>query len=124
MFILSSKLFFDKPKGTIGNNSDKTTFSIQTFRDVENNCRDFSGFDMSSEEFKNLGRDAWEIEAKPFFDRSENKSKDTYSSLTKTKRKTFIEAIRETNVFHSFKRKRRFLLKITRYQKHVKKKQS
>ena len=55
-----SQSYFDLPKRTIRSNSNIITFFQQTLKDVEHIYRDFAGFDMSYDEFKNLCRESWE----------------------------------------------------------------
>ena len=54
-----SQSYFDLPKRTIRNNSNIIILFQQTLKDVEHIYRDIAGFDMSSDEFKSLCREAW-----------------------------------------------------------------
>ena len=54
-----SQYYFDLPKRTIRNNSNIIILFQQTLKDVEPTYRDFAGFDMSYNEFKNLCRKSW-----------------------------------------------------------------
>ena len=52
MFFLSQS-YFDLPKRTIRNNSNKIILFNQTSKDIENLYRDVAGYDMSYDEFEN-----------------------------------------------------------------------
>ena len=51
-----SQSYFDLPKRTIRNNSNKIILFNQTLKDFEHIYRDVSGFDMNYDEFKELCR--------------------------------------------------------------------
>ena len=58
-FYHPSQPYFDLPKRTIRNTSNKIILFIQTWKDI---YRDFGGYDMSDDEFKKLCREPWEEE--------------------------------------------------------------
>ena len=51
-----SQSYFDLPKRTIGNNSNKIILFNQTLKDIEHIDRDVAGYDMNYDEFKELCR--------------------------------------------------------------------
>ena len=57
-----SQSFFDSPKTTIRNNSNKILLFNQTLKDVENLNRDVGGYDMSYDEFVQICRETWKEE--------------------------------------------------------------
>ena len=73
-----SQSYFDLPKRSIRNISNKQILFNQTLKDIEHIYiyRDVAGYDMSYDEFKELCRKSWEEEYKYVcFDRS-NKRKE------------------------------------------------
>ena len=57
-----SQSYFDSPKRTIRNKSNKIIFFNQTLKDIEHIYRDVAGYDMNYDEFKDLCRKSWEEE--------------------------------------------------------------
>ena len=57
-----SQSYFDLPKRTIRNNSKKIILFNRTLKlkDIEHIYRDFAGYDMNYDEFKDLCRKSWE----------------------------------------------------------------
>ena len=55
-----SQSYFDLPKRTIRNNSNKIILFNQTLKDIEHIYRDVAGYDMNYDEFKELCRKSWE----------------------------------------------------------------
>ena len=55
-----SQSYFDLPKRTIRNNSNKTILFNQTLKDIEHIYRDVAGYDLNYDEFKDLCRKSWE----------------------------------------------------------------
>ena len=55
-----SQSYFDLPKRTIRNNSNKIILFNQTLKDIEHIYRDVAGYDMKYDEFKELCRKSWE----------------------------------------------------------------
>ena len=55
-----SQSYFDLPKGTKRNNSNKIILFNQTLKDIEHIYRDVAGYDMNYDEFKELCRKSWE----------------------------------------------------------------
>ena len=54
-----SQSYFEVPKRTIRNNSNKIILFQQTLKDIEHIYKDIAGFDMSYDELKELCREAW-----------------------------------------------------------------
>ena len=55
-----SQSYFDLPKRTIRNNSNKIILFSQTLEDIEHVYRDVAGYDMNYDEFKELCRKSWD----------------------------------------------------------------
>ena len=55
-----SQSYFDLPKRTIRNNSNKIILFKQTLKDIEHIYRDVAGYDMNYDEFKELCRKSWD----------------------------------------------------------------
>ena len=55
-----SQSYFDLPKRTIRNNSNKIILFNQTLKDIEHIYKDVAGYDMNDDEFKELCRKSWE----------------------------------------------------------------
>ena len=55
-----SQSYFDLPKRTIRNISNKIILFNQTLKDIEHIYRDVAGYDMNYDEFKELCRKSWE----------------------------------------------------------------
>ena len=55
-----SQSYFDLPKRTIRNNSNKIILFNQTLKDIEHIYRDVAGHDMNYDELKDLCRKSWE----------------------------------------------------------------
>ena len=55
-----SQSYFDLPKRTIRNNSNKIILFNQTLKDIEHIYRDVAGYDKNYDEFKNFCRKSWE----------------------------------------------------------------
>ena len=69
-----SQSYFDLPKRTIRNNSNKIILFNQTLKDIEHIYRDVAGYDMNYDEFKELCRRSWEEDYNYFYiDRSKKK---------------------------------------------------
>ena len=54
-----SQSYFNLPIKTIKNNSNIIILLQQTLKDVEHSYKDIAEFDMSYDEFKEFGREAW-----------------------------------------------------------------
>ena len=81
-----SQSYFDLPKRTIGNNSNKTILFNQTIKDIENKYRDVGGYDMSYDKLEELCRKSWEDEHNYLcIDRSEKRYQGMYSILNESK---------------------------------------
>ena len=94
-----SQSYFDLPKRTIRNNSNKIILFNQTLKDIENIYRDVSGYDMSYEEFKELCRKSWEEDFNYLcIDRSKKKDQGRYCICNESKN-TYIECIPQTKPF-------------------------
>ena len=69
-----SQSYFDLPKRTIRNNSNKIILFTQTLKDIEHIYRDVAGYDMNYDEFKDLCRKSWEEDYNYLYiDRSKKK---------------------------------------------------
>ena len=74
-----SQSYFDLPKRTIRNNSNKKTLITQTLKDIEYIYRDVGGFDMIHDEFKEICRKTLEEEFNYLcIDRSRKKDQGRY----------------------------------------------
>ena len=87
-----SNSYFDSPKRSIQNNSNKTFLFNQTLNGIENIYRDVSGYDMNYDEFKSLCRESWKDEYNCLgIDRSKWQIKEKI--LFKLKAKTCIQNV-------------------------------
>ena len=69
-----SQSYFDLPKRTIRNNSNKIILFNQTLKDFEHIYRDVAGYDMNYDQFKELSRKSWEEDYNYLYiDRSKKK---------------------------------------------------
>ena len=94
-----SQSYFDLPKRTIRNNSNKIILFNQTLKDIENIYRDAGGHDMSYYEFKQLCKKSWEEEYNYLcIDRSKKKDQGRYCICNESKN-TYIQCIPETDPF-------------------------
>ena len=55
-----SQSYFDLPKRTIRNNSNKIILFNQTLKDIEHIYRDVAGYNMNYDEYKGVCRKSWE----------------------------------------------------------------
>ena len=82
-----SHSYFDLPKRTIRNNSNKTILFNQTLKDIENINRDIPGYDMSYDEFKQLCRKSWEEDYNYLcIDRSKKRDQGKYCICNESKK--------------------------------------
>ena len=94
-----SQSYFDLPKRTIRNNSNKIILFNQTLKNIEHIYRDVAGFDMNYDEFKDLCRKSWEDDYNYLYiDRSKKRNQGKYCICNESKR-TYIEATPQTNPF-------------------------
>ena len=94
-----SQSYFDLPKRTIRNNSNKIILFNQTLKDIEHIYRDVAGYDMNYDEFKELCRKSWEEDYNYLcIDRSKKRDQGRYCICNESK-KTYIEATPQTNPF-------------------------
>ena len=94
-----SQSYFDLPKKTIRNNSNKFILFKQTLKDIEHIYRDVAGYDMSYDEFKELCRKTWVEDYKCLcIDRSKKRDQGRYC-FCKESKKTYIEATPQTKAF-------------------------
>ena len=92
--------YFDFPKRTIRNNSNKIFLFIQTLKDIENIYRDVGGYDVSYDDFKELCIKSWEEDYNYLcIERSKKRDQGRYCICNESKN-TFIECIPETKPFH------------------------
>ena len=69
-----SQSYFDLPKRTIRNNSNKIILFNQTLKDIEHIYRDVAGYDMNYDEIKDLYRKSWDEDYNYLYiDRSKKK---------------------------------------------------
>ena len=82
-----SQSYFDFPKRTLRNNSNKVILFSQTLKDFEHIYRDFAGYDMSYDEFKDLCRKSWEDDYNYHcIDRSKKRDQGRYCICNESKR--------------------------------------
>ena len=94
-----SQLFFDLPKRTIRNISNKIFLFNQTLKDIENIYRDVGGHDMSYDEFKELCRKSWKEDYNYLcIDRSKKTDQGKYCICNESKN-TYINCTPETKHF-------------------------
>ena len=94
-----SQSYFDLPKRTIRNNSNKIILFNQTLKDIEHKYRDVAGYDMNYDEFKDLCRKSWEEDYNYLcIDRSEKRDQERYCICNES-RKTYVQAIPQTKPF-------------------------
>ena len=94
-----SQSYFDLPKRSIRNNSNKIILFNQTLKDIEHIYRDVAGYDMNYDEFKELCRKSWEEDYNYLcIDRSKKRDQGRYCICNESK-KTYIEATPQTKPF-------------------------
>ena len=98
-FCYLSQSYFDLPKRTIRNNSNKIILFNQTIKDIEHIYRDVAGYDMTYDEFKELCRESWEEDYIYLcIDRSKKRDQGRYCVCNESKN-TYIECTPETKPF-------------------------
>ena len=99
VFYYLSQSYFDLPKRTIRNSSNKRILFVQTLKGIKHIYRDVAGYDMSYDEFKELCRKSWEEDYNYLcIDRSRKRDQGRYCICNASK-KTYIEATPQTNAF-------------------------
>ena len=94
-----SQSYFDLPKRTIRNNSNKIILFNQTFKDIEHIYRDVAGNDMNYDEFKELCRKTWDEDYNYLcIDRSKKRDQGRYCICNESKN-TYLEATPQTKPF-------------------------
>ena len=94
-----SQSYFDLPKRTIRNNSNKIILFNQTLKDIEQIYRDVAGYDMNYDEFKELCRKSWEEDYNYLcIDRSKKRDQGRYRICNESK-STYIKTTPQTNPF-------------------------
>ena len=94
-----SQSYFDLPKRTIRNNSNKIILFNQTLKDIEHIYRDVASYDMDYNEFKELCRKSWEDDYNYLcIDRSKKRNQGRYCICNESKN-TYIEATPQTKPF-------------------------
>ena len=94
-----SQSYFDLPKRTIRNNSNKIILFNQTLKDIEHIYRDVAGYDMNYDEFKELCRKSWEEDYNYLcIDRSKKRDQGRYCICNESKN-TYLEATPQTKPF-------------------------
>ena len=85
-----SQSYFDLPKRTIRNNSNKIILFNQTLKDIEHIYRDVAGYDMSYDEFKELCRKSWEEDYNYLcIDRSKKRDQGRYCICNENKKNVY-----------------------------------
>ena len=98
-FYYLSQSYFDLPKRTIRNNSNKIILFNQTLKDIEHIYRDVAGYDMIYDEFKELCRKSWEEDYNYIcIDRSKKRDQGKYCICNESKN-TYLEATPQTKPF-------------------------
>ena len=81
-----SQSYFDLPKRTIRNNSNKIFLFNQTLKDIEHIYRDVAGYDMNYDEFNELCRKSWEEDYNYLYiDRSKKRDQGNIVFVMKAK---------------------------------------
>ena len=94
-----SQSYFDLPKRTKRNNSNKNILFNQTLKDFEHIYRDVAGYDMNYDEFKELCGKTWEDDYNYLYiDRSKKRDQGNVCICNESK-KTYIEATPQTKRF-------------------------
>ena len=94
-----SQSYFDLPKRTIRNNSNKIILFNQTLKYIELIYRDVAGYDMNYDEFKDLCRKSWEDDYNYLsIDRSKKRDQVKFCICNESKN-TFLEATPQTKPF-------------------------
>ena len=94
-----SQSYFDLPKRTIRNNSNKIILFNQTLKDIEHIYRDVAGYDMNYDEFKELCRKSWEDDYNYLYiDRSKKRDQGKYCICNESEN-TYLEATPQTKPF-------------------------
>ena len=94
-----SQSYFDLPKRTIRNNSNKIILFNQTLKDIEHIYRDVAGYDMIYDEFKELCRKSWDEDYNYLcIDRSKKRDQGKNCIYNESKR-ACIEATPQTKPF-------------------------
>ena len=98
-FYYLSQSYFDLPKRTIRNNSNKIILFNQTLKDIEHIYRDVAGYDMHYDEFKDLCRKSWEEDYNYLcIDRSKKREQGRYCICNESKN-TYLEGTPQTKPF-------------------------
>ena len=85
-----SQSYFDLPKRTIRNNSNKIILFNQTLKDIEHIDRDVAGYDMNYDEFKDLCRKSWEEDYNYLcIDRSKKRDQGRYCICNESKKNIY-----------------------------------
>ena len=94
-----SQSYFDLPKRTIRNNSNKIILFNQTLKDIEHIYRDVAGYDMNYDEFKELCRKSWKEDYNYLcIDRSKKRDQGKYCICNESKN-TYLQATPQTKPF-------------------------
>ena len=94
-----SQSYFDLPKRTIRNISNKIILFNQTLKDIEHIYRDVSGYDMSFDDSEELCRKSWEGDYNYLcIDRSKKRDQGRYCICSESKN-IYIECTPEPKFF-------------------------
>ena len=89
-FYYLSQSYFDLPKRTIRNNSNKVFLFNQTLKDIEHLYRDVAGYDMIYDEFRAICRKSWEENYNYLcIDRSKKRDQGKYCICNESKKNTY-----------------------------------
>ena len=94
-----SQSYFDLPKRTIRNISNKIILFNQTLKDSEHIYRDVAGYDMNYDEFKELCRKSWDEDYNYLCIDRYKKRDQGKECICKESKKTYIEATPQTKPF-------------------------
>ena len=85
-----SQSYFDLPKRTIRNNSNRIILFNQTLKDIEHIYRDVAGYDMNYDEFKELCRKSWDEDYNYLcIDRSKKRDRGKYCICNESKKNIY-----------------------------------
>ena len=94
-----SQSYFDLPKRTIRNKSDKIILFNQPLKDIEHIYSDVAGYDLNYDAFKELCKNSWEEDYNYLYiDRSKKRDQGKFCICNESK-KAYIEATPQTKPF-------------------------
>ena len=97
--ITLARVFFEKPKQSIGNNSGRFILFKQAPRDIESIYRDVGAYDMNYGEFEKMCRKAWSEKINHLYiDKTRDENEGNYRFFNENKN-TYSECIPESEAF-------------------------